>query len=213
MQANSQMTVYRQELVGKILKVAMREFKARGIRSVKMDELARLLSISKRTLYELYKDKETLLAECVKRNHDEFDEYMAEYARNNGNNVIKIFVEVFRHEANDNRGVSPLFFSELHKYEKIVKLLQEKHESNYDVAQDFFSLGVDQGYFREDINFDLYIRVMSLTMEQVMLQEMYKQYDMVEIYRSVIMAMVRGICTKDGLELLEQEIQASAGVF
>ena len=60
-------TLYRQELKGRILEMAMQEFMTNGIRKVKMDDIARMLGISKRTLYEIYQDKEAILFEGLKR--------------------------------------------------------------------------------------------------------------------------------------------------
>ena len=59
---------YRAALKGKILDKALQLFFANGIRAVKMDDIAKSLSISKRTLYELYDNKEILLFECLKKN-------------------------------------------------------------------------------------------------------------------------------------------------
>ena len=72
-------TCYRQELKDKILTVAMKEFKQKGIRSVKMDDIANLLSISKRTMYEIYADKEHLLLEGVCRNEKYKTEWPSAY--------------------------------------------------------------------------------------------------------------------------------------
>ena len=51
-------TEYRRQLRKRILEVASLEFRSKGIRSVKMDDIANSLSISKRTLYEIYENKE-----------------------------------------------------------------------------------------------------------------------------------------------------------
>ena len=40
-------------------------FSEHGIKNVSMDDIAHNASISKRTLYELFEDKETLLTECI----------------------------------------------------------------------------------------------------------------------------------------------------
>lgn len=56
---------YRQELRPRILETAMTLFRKHGIRQVKMDDIAATLGISKRTLYELYANKEKLLLEGV----------------------------------------------------------------------------------------------------------------------------------------------------
>ena len=45
----------------------MAMFIAQGIKSVRMDDIARQLSISKRTLYEMFGDKEELLYQCIVR--------------------------------------------------------------------------------------------------------------------------------------------------
>ena len=51
------LSTYRQELKVRILQTAMREFKQKGIRDVRMDDIAGILGISKRTLYEIYENK------------------------------------------------------------------------------------------------------------------------------------------------------------
>lgn len=59
-------TNYRLETKKKIRSVALKLFLKKGIRQVKMDDIANELSISKRTLYELYETKEDLLMDVVK---------------------------------------------------------------------------------------------------------------------------------------------------
>lgn len=45
---------YRRELKSKIIEYAMNEFRQRGIKAVKMDEISRGLHVSKRTVYEIF---------------------------------------------------------------------------------------------------------------------------------------------------------------
>ena len=59
-------TSYRRSLKQKILTTAASLFAKHGIKAVKMDDISNELSISKRTLYEIYDNKELLLFECVK---------------------------------------------------------------------------------------------------------------------------------------------------
>ena len=58
-------TDYKKALKGRILKTAMKAFLEQGIKAVKMDDVAQMLGISKRTLYEIYKDKEELLYQGI----------------------------------------------------------------------------------------------------------------------------------------------------
>ena len=46
-----------------IVLAAAKAFAQKGVKTVRMDDIATGLSISKRTLYELFHDKEDLLAE------------------------------------------------------------------------------------------------------------------------------------------------------
>ena len=81
MQNITELTEYKKELRGKLLTTAMEEFASRGIKAVKMDDIAAKLGISKRTMYEIYSTKEDILLEGILK-HDEneerqFAEYMA----------------------------------------------------------------------------------------------------------------------------------------
>ena len=64
-------TSYRRSLKQKILTTAASLFAKHGIKAVKMDDISNELSISKRTLYEIYDNKELLLFECVKTRLEE----------------------------------------------------------------------------------------------------------------------------------------------
>lgn len=66
MYKGSSQTCYKLELRNRILKAAMTEFLHKGVKSVKMDDIANTLAISKRTLYEIYSNKEELLLEAVR---------------------------------------------------------------------------------------------------------------------------------------------------
>ena len=89
-------TNYRMELPAKIMQVAMREFRRCGVKAVKMDDIASRLSISKRTLYEIFSNKEELLLECVRMQEEEFDSHMAEFGSDSSRNSIDIILEFYR---------------------------------------------------------------------------------------------------------------------
>lgn len=55
----------RVELRERIITAATEAFTSKGIKSITMDDIAAALGISKRTLYEVFSDKESLLKECI----------------------------------------------------------------------------------------------------------------------------------------------------
>ncbi len=128
MYKESPQTNYRLELPEKILKVAMHEFLHHGVKSVKMDDIACLVGISKRTLYEIYSNKEELLLECLRKHEEEYDKHMAQYGCCPYHNVIDIIIEFYRIQIEDVSGVSPVFFQDLHKYQKVAQSAQSRRK-------------------------------------------------------------------------------------
>ena len=166
-------TNYRQELPNKILKAAMHEFKRRGVKAVKMDDIANLLGISKRTLYEIYSNKEELLLECVRMSEEESNMHMIEYGKDNNHNVIDIIIEFYKCQIQSVNGVSPAFFQELCKYSHVAEYLEANRATRNRKAKEFFVRGVREGYFLENIDFDIVLRIGQTSMEYAMRTEMY----------------------------------------
>lgn len=202
---NSQ-TNYRTELPEKILKTSMREFLRRGVKSVKMDDIANLLGISKRTLYEIYSNKEELLLECVRRHEEEYDLHMAKYASNTSHNVIDIIIEFYKHQIEGVNSVSPVFLHDLHKYHDVTEFFEKKRLLRNRSAKEFFMRGVCEGYFRSDIDFDIVLRIGQESIDYAMRTEMYKIYDMKHLLHNILFLFLRGLCTAEGITRLDEFI-------
>ena len=91
MQNQNVNSIYRQELKERILNTATVMFHKHGIKSVKMDDIASHLSISKRTLYEIYANKEDLLFEVVTHHENKTHEQIEKFD-GHGKNVIDIII-------------------------------------------------------------------------------------------------------------------------
>lgn len=88
-------TSQRAELRERIILTAMEAFSANGIRCITMDDVAASLGISKRTLYEVFADKESLLEACVLKKQAEGDSYVEEVYAQSGN-VLEVILAVFQ---------------------------------------------------------------------------------------------------------------------
>ena len=61
------------EIRDKIIEESLNQFLTYGIRNVTMDSIAANIGISKRTVYEIFRDKTELIHTCIKKlklNHD-----------------------------------------------------------------------------------------------------------------------------------------------
>ncbi|SFG10190.1 TetR/AcrR family transcriptional regulator [Prevotella sp. KH2C16] len=203
----AKVTAYRQELKGRILKESIKEFKKNGIKQVKMDDIANNLSISKRTLYEIYPNKEELLLEGLRAEHEERNlEFMRFMAMGN-RSVIDVFVQFFKMEMRSFATVSPLYFSDIHKFPNAVSYLSELHEESQSKSKEFLQKGVEEGFFREDVNFEIVSRMGQATMQHVMQIQLYKQYSLQHIFRNVILLLIRGICTQRGVKVVDEMLE------
>ena len=196
-------TNYRMELPAKIMQVAMREFRRCGVKAVKMDDIASRLSISKRTLYEIFSNKEELLLECVRMQEEAFDSHMTEFGSDSSHNSIDIILEFYRFQMQNVSDVSPAFYEELSKYGHVMEFLNKKRIKRNANAKEFFTHGVSEGYFRKDVDFDIVSQIGAASMEHAMKTKMYEKYGMKDLLHNILFLFLRGLCTAEGIALLD----------
>ncbi len=195
---------HRRELTEKVLKTAMAEFQDKGIKAVKMDDIAGALSMSKRTLYELFGTKEQLLLECVRQWQKDKEAHMDRFIKERKPNVIAIIVEFYRYQMKCLSYVSSSYFYDLHKYPAVIKWLETDHSNKQKGAMRFFKKGVEEGYFRSDVNFGLIQAVNSESMTYIVQSKLMEHYTPQQIFKDVTMLYIRGFCTMKGIQTLEE---------
>lgn len=191
----------------RILKAAMTEFLHKGVKSVKMDDIANTLAISKRTLYEIYSNKEELLLEAVRIHEQEFNDHMLQYSLDKNHNVMDIIIEFYKKKLLAIADVSPLFLVELRKYKQVVEYLERMNAERHNNALLFFHRGVKEGFFRSDLNFDIILKTSSASANYAMETQMYKNYSLTAIMHNTIFLYLRGICTTKGIKVLDAAIE------
>ncbi len=118
--------------------------------------------------------------------------------------VLKIFIKLFLFKIQRLSVINPIFFSDLHKYEQVIRFLQTNHERNDKRAKAIFARGIEEGVFRSDFDYDLMIRFHNAAMSYLMEKQLYKEYGMASIFRNIVLLFLRGYCTLKGLEILDQ---------
>lgn len=114
---------YREELKQRIIDVAMKEFWQKGVKAVKMDDIANDLTISKRTLYETYENKEVLLLEVLKHHKQQQHNHVADFSEKVNGNVMDIIFELYNMHVESCKKINPIFYEELKKYQKVTEYL------------------------------------------------------------------------------------------
>lgn len=195
------------ELRERIINTAMNSFRKHGIKPITMDDIANTLSISKRTLYEIFQDKETLLMDCLLKREEEFKEYMEKVA-GESENVLEVILKFYMMSLEIYHSTNKRFFEDMNKYPKVKEMHDIRREENSEKGIAFFKKGVEQGFFRSDVNFGIMHILVREQLNMLMNTDICKDYSFIEVYESIMFTYVRGICTEKGHRILEDFIKS-----
>ena len=176
----------RQLLKEKICLTALRLFHKRGIRQVKMDDIATTLSVSKRTLYEIYTNKMELLAEVLElqnsMNHDRLKRELKPEA-----NTMDVLILVLKISVEELNKISVEFLEDLHRYPEALQKLEELEKRSDEENRRFLQKGVEEGFFR-------------IIKDQTVF---YQQYGIKTVWTTLVRVFLRSICTLKGVQELD----------
>lgn len=193
------------EIRDKIILVAGELFQQHGIKSITMNDVAAKMHMSKRTLYETFKDKETLLRECILKQHRFKDEYFKDMM-NSSMNVLEILLTCYHRSVENIRNTNYRFFQDIKKYPDLAELLHKNREQESDEAMEYFRRGVEQGLFRNDINFVIMNILLHEQINILIHSDICQQFSFIEVYEVIMLTYIRGLCTEKGLKLLDDYI-------
>jgi hypothetical protein len=119
-------------------------------------------------------------------------------------NVMEIMLKVYRLKVEEFRVTTPAFYSDLVKYPRVLRYLNRENQRTRVKSLRFLARGVDEGFFRDDVNYELAGRLFDALGRYVMSQQLYKQYTIEEIFNNLIFVTFRGLCTPKGIKALER---------
>ena len=195
----------RAELKERIIATATEAFTTKGIKSITMDDIAAALGISKRTLYEVFVDKESLLKDCILTVQAERDRYLQEVYEQS-HNVLEVILAVFQKSIVMFHKTNKRFFEDIKKYPKVYNMMKERSESDSEKTMSFFMLGVEQGIFRSDVNFAIVNLLVREQFDVLLNTDVCNEYSFIEVYESIMFTYIRGISTEKGAKVLEDFI-------
>ncbi len=178
-----------------------------GIKSLRMDDVAQIAHVSKRTLYEEFGDKEELLFQAVKLHFDEFYASNAEKAQGAENILESILI--IMGEIRKNSHINWQLRNSLRKfYPQILhKINTDNKEARYRVIVNTMQLGIRQGLIRKEINVELAITTLSyIAMGITTNNEMILIPDNTtsdQAFEEILTYVLRGISTVQGIEIID----------
>lgn len=192
----------RLELRERIVGTAVTSFSTHGIKSITMDDIAASLSISKRTLYEIFPDKESLLEECILKGRREADDFVKGVLATSSN-VLEVLLKCYLRSIEKVHATNKRFFEDIKKYPRAYELMKRDNNRNSEDTIRFFKEGVKQGIFRDDVNFAIVNLLVRGQLDMLLNTDVCDRYSFVEVYESIMFTFLRGISTEKGASELE----------
>lgn len=195
------------ELVHRVQLTAERLFSRFGVKSVTMDDVAKEISISKKTLYKCFRDKESLVMCTIESHMQETEQAISHIVATEENPIYQLY-KITQYIIGNQRRFSPSMMYDLKKYHPNSFQIFEKHRSGHVVNHitQNIKLGRLTGHYRKD--FDAQIIAHSFSMlsfsifESVELNSLeIPQNDLVI---EIIRYHLRGIATAEGLKIVDE---------
>lgn len=188
-----------------ITEQALNMFKTHGIKAVRMDDVAKELKISKRTLYEQFVDKEQLLLECVMLNSENSKRIYEDFISKT-DNLMEILCFFIKYRLEEFSRYNSLFFMEVIKYKPVRDYLEDISKSRVKEQENFIKRGIEEGLVVDNINFKLLSRINKAAIDNLIRDKVYEQYPLSDIFRTFMMVFLRGILTEKGQVEFEKYI-------
>jgi len=188
-------------MLEKILEGCDKLFRKFGIKSLGMDDIARELGMSKKTIYQYVTDKNDLVNKTF------------EYALNDQKvkclnikscttNPVEEIVLISKEVSQQLKGTNPSIFFDLRKYHPDAWQLFNNFSNEFVFSQIKENLinGKLKGLYREDINPDIIARLYISMMQIITNPELFSNvdYDFGAVYSEMIRYHFHGICTSKG---------------
>ncbi len=190
-----------------ILRKSVDLFRMYGIRSVSMDDIAREMSISKKTLYLFVSNKADLIRQSLQKTTEVLDEWMQDL-RQQDLNAIDELLEISKKMNEENSKFSPANAFELKKYypQLLREHLNQEKQQVYAYCKKNLENGISQGLYRDDLDVDLisglYIQKIAAIHDGDFFEQ--EKYSFEKLFEVMFENHIRGIANEEGLAYFEE---------
>lgn len=193
----------------KILDRVSQLYNKYGIKSITMDDVARELGISKKTLYQYVTDKNDLVSKVIQIDIEkrklEFDKVFGQ-----DKNAVEELLEMHKMVHGQIKGFNPSTDYDLRKYypDLYRQMLEVRQNHMYEKVLSNLQKGKNQGLYRKELNQKVIAKLTISRIFQIIDNETVSvtEFTSSEFFTEVLIYHIRGIANENGLKVLEQNI-------
>jgi AcrR family transcriptional regulator len=191
----------------RILLKAQELFKRFGIRSVSMDDMAAQLGMSKKTLYQYYKDKEELVRAVISAELESHVSFCQQDRQNAQDPIHEVFLSMDR-VSQMFAAMNPSILFDLEKYHPTAFKVFKEFQTSFlfNMIRDNIERGVKDGLYRPDIDIDILTRYRIYTIMLSFNNEVFpsNRANLVHIEQQLFEHFMYGLATSKGEKLLQK---------
>jgi hypothetical protein len=181
-----------------------------GIKSITMDDVARELSISKKTLYQYVTDKDDLVGKFIDNEIFMRQEEICKCFGIGYNAIEELFeISIFMNKMMKDQ--NPATEYDLKKYYPVhyQKTVKARREGIYEYILLNLKKGIKEGLYREEMNKEIIAKLYLSRIEDSQLNEMFtkEEFTSLRLFVEILTYHVRGIATDKGIIVLENKIK------
>ncbi|HVA99448.1 MAG TPA: helix-turn-helix domain-containing protein [Bacteroidia bacterium] len=188
-----------------ILQTAVELFFKYGIKSVTMDDIAKQLSMSKKTIYNYYSNKNEIVLALTSA-HFKNNICECEMLAKNSKDAVFEMVGMMHQISVAFAQMNPTVVYDLQKYHpeawQLFKNFKEKNISK--LMEDNLKKGIEQGLYRNEINIKVLVRLRLEEVEMASTPSIYdpNKFDLKEVQLELLNHFLHGITTIKGHKLI-----------
>lgn len=201
-------------MLDKICYISERLFTKYGIKSITMDDVAKELSISKKTIYQYVSDKNDLVGKTMLLHLQEMDLQCMKVFAGESNAILQI-LKIAEMMISRHKEMNPGLLFDLKKYHQETYEMFTRHRESTIKSQlvKNLELGISQGLYRQDINMEItvgfYLSLLDACLSSDISLLQSKSFQ--EKYHYLIIYHMHAICTPEGLKYIGQLEKAKLG--
>lgn len=194
----------------RILSESFRMFRKYGIKSISMDDIARELGMSKKTIYQYVENKSDLVEKVLNFSMGQEGSMCLQGAIEKMN-AIDILLEVSKNVSKQLQDLNPSNAFDLQKYYPVIyrDFILRKRDHVFEQVKQNFTQGISEGIYRNDLDIDLVARLYIQKLVDVHGPEFLSSvnFSFEKVFQVMFDNHIRGIANAEGLKYYEQQIQ------
>ena len=186
-----------------IVETAEEAFRSEGIVKCTMEAIGKRLNMSKRTLYQFFHDKESLVLACVQLNTERKKAYTQQLEANS-DNALHCILQLITYRLTAFKLANTSYYRELYHYPSVAAYFTQRRKESVSDILALLRCGVEEGLFLSTIDFNVLMQCLS-ALTDVVLQSTHGTDSLTipQFVFNFVLPLFRGCATPKGQNIID----------